>query len=636
MTLVYQDNFSQGTHDGTVVGPTGALELDVYRKLVLADTPVAYWRLGETSGTTANDISGNGRHGTYQGGVTLGQPGALVGDGDAAAWFDGVDDAVSVSNNTAFNFTATQDFSVECWLRGTWTQHGTLIEKWSGDGSYPFAVRVSDTGLVGCVRYDGTNNPGVSSPFALNDNQWHHLVFLKRLSNLLLYIDGQQVATTTDTTTGDTTNTSNLYFGKRGNNVVFYTGLLDEVAIYNYALSAEQVAAHYAAGVRSGLARQNSGTRVSPPIDLSSIRTAWTARADWQATTPAGTSLAVELSTDGGLTWTPLSNGGQSPRQRGGSALLRQTLSSQDWTVTPQLHDLSVTFEPVTLAVTLLHPGGELDLTAEGTRLLTALDGLGMAPVERIAERGPQQHGESDLGFRLRPRRVPLVLMAKGGTPTEWAEERERFLRALRPTNDPLQLRVELGGKLRQLDCYYAGELALTPEVGLAPRWQRVAVELLAPDPTWYEPVERLTTVAGGGGTGFAVPTPVPSSVGSSDLNVTVGIDNPGTWDALPVIEIDGPITSPKIENLTTNEKLDFSGVTIPSGQTYRIDCRYGQKSVTRVSDGANRIQDLTADSNLATFHLAAGVTNTFRVTGTGIQSNTAVRIRFTPRFVGV
>lgn len=291
----------------------------------------------------------------------------------------------------------------------------------------------------------------------------------------------------------------------------------------------------------------------------------------------------------------------------------------------------------MTWRLSVISANVEYNLSDGSTYVLTGLDGLGMAPTNRIAEAGPQQHGESDLGFRLRARRVSLVLMARGGDDAAWWTRREELLRIFRPSNSPVQLRITReDGAVRQLDCFYSGELALTPEAGLAPRWQRVAVELYAPDPTWYDPVERLTTVAGGGGSGFMVPTPVPSFVGASDLNVTVGVENPGSWDALPVIEIDGPITSPKVENLTTGEKLDFSGVTILSGTTYRIDCRYGQKSVTRVSDGENRIQDLTANSNLATFHLAAGVVNQVRVTGTSIQSNTAVRIRFVPRFVGV
>src|SRR2546422_11078822 len=55
-----------------------------YRASVLADHPVAYWRLDEETGTGLVDASGNGNDGTYAGAVSLGQPGALASDGDTA------------------------------------------------------------------------------------------------------------------------------------------------------------------------------------------------------------------------------------------------------------------------------------------------------------------------------------------------------------------------------------------------------------------------------------------------------------------------------------------------------------------------------------------------------------------------
>src|SRR5438874_13602683 len=56
-----------------------------YSAVVLADTPLGYWRLGESDASQpAKDASGNGYDGTYNGGVTVGQPGAINGDADTA------------------------------------------------------------------------------------------------------------------------------------------------------------------------------------------------------------------------------------------------------------------------------------------------------------------------------------------------------------------------------------------------------------------------------------------------------------------------------------------------------------------------------------------------------------------------
>lgn len=66
-----------------------SLSIDSYSEAVLDDNPIGYWRLGETSGSTAIDSSGNGLHGTYHGGVGLGEPGASQTNADFAVSFDG-------------------------------------------------------------------------------------------------------------------------------------------------------------------------------------------------------------------------------------------------------------------------------------------------------------------------------------------------------------------------------------------------------------------------------------------------------------------------------------------------------------------------------------------------------------------
>lgn len=69
--------------------PAEASSGSAYANTVLADSPIAYWRLGETSGTTASDATGHGWNGTINPPVTLGQPGAITGDTDPAMGFAG-------------------------------------------------------------------------------------------------------------------------------------------------------------------------------------------------------------------------------------------------------------------------------------------------------------------------------------------------------------------------------------------------------------------------------------------------------------------------------------------------------------------------------------------------------------------
>ncbi len=112
-----------------------------------------------------------------------------------------------------------------------------------------------------------------------------------------------------------------------------------------------------------------------------------------------------------------------------------------------------------------------------------------------------------------------------------------------------------------------------------------------------------------------------------------------GSFLSYPIVTITGPITDPVLTNVSTGEDLDFTGVTIAGGDTYTIDCRFGYKTVKNAA-GVNKIADLTAGSDLATFHLGAdpevsGGANAFTLRGTGTDANTTVTVTYNERFVG-
>jgi len=295
----------------------------------------------------------------------------------------------------------------------------------------------------------------------------------------------------------------------------------------------------------------------------------------------------------------------------------------------------------MTWQVSVVSRGTEYNLSDNQDYLLTGIDGIAAAPVARISERGPMQHGESDLGYRLQPRRIALALMVRGGDTAAWFARRETLLRIFRSSDSPVKLKIVNGDIVRQVDCHLSGTMEMAPEVGLSPRWQRVGIELLAPDPIWYDPV-GVTEIfeLGAGGQTMDIPLAIPWKVGASTISTTRRVNYAGTWDAWPVVIITGPITNCVITNETMGDRLDFTGTTIGAGVSYTIDCRYGYKTVTR-SDGANRVQDLTANSNLATFRVGAhpdvldGV-NIFRVRGSGCTAATQVVLQFHTRYVGV
>jgi hypothetical protein len=233
-----------------------------YMTTIVADNPAGYWRLGEASGPTAFDSSGNGHNGTYLGGVSLGQPGALFGDPNTSATFNGTTGIVDT------NFKPGDlSFTIEAWIKPTaavaqeWIIAGRggavqlAFNAWDGVSPPPHAT----PGFAGISFFDGTMFDVTLSKAALPLNQWMYLAgtWDDSSKNLKLYVNG-------------TLNNSRTFSGKTSMpndpmatfqigafnttlhggtfNSEYFSGGLDEVAYNAYALTAAQVQQHYLAG----------------------------------------------------------------------------------------------------------------------------------------------------------------------------------------------------------------------------------------------------------------------------------------------------------------------------------------------------------------------------------------------------
>lgn len=83
-----------------------------YASEVLADSPLLYWRLGETSGPTATDSSGNGRHGTYSGSPVMPRVGLAYGEANGSVYFnESTGDYASLASASWMNVS---DVTVTC------------------------------------------------------------------------------------------------------------------------------------------------------------------------------------------------------------------------------------------------------------------------------------------------------------------------------------------------------------------------------------------------------------------------------------------------------------------------------------------------------------------------------------------
>ncbi len=148
---------------------------DAYGKSVYNSSPDFFWRLGESSGTTAKDVSPNQADGLYSGGVSYGAAGAVTGTSDTAVTLNGGDGAVATSNSIS-NPTV---YSEELWFNTTTTQGGKLIgfgaSQTGLSGGYDRHVYMFNDGRLRFGVWTGQTNV-IDTDQAYNDGTWHHMV----------------------------------------------------------------------------------------------------------------------------------------------------------------------------------------------------------------------------------------------------------------------------------------------------------------------------------------------------------------------------------------------------------------------------------------------------------------------------
>ena len=224
----------------------------------MADSPRGYWRLGETSGTTAANETG-GQTGQYQNGVTLNVTGALTGDTNKAVRFDGTNDQISMGDPSTGSLDfGTGNFTFEAWVKGTAAEDRTIAGKASSSStSRLWNVGITDdAGHVGEVRaavYDGTNLRVGYGPAGVrvDNNAWHYVaVVFDRVGGITVYVDGSS-RFTAGGFTNSISNDGAFMLGESQNPNVpnGFRGDLDEAAVYVSALSATRIAAHRARGL---------------------------------------------------------------------------------------------------------------------------------------------------------------------------------------------------------------------------------------------------------------------------------------------------------------------------------------------------------------------------------------------------
>jgi hypothetical protein len=219
--------------------------------VILADNPIMYWRLGETSGTIAYDETANHRDATYIKSPFLGLGGAIANDPNTAAGFNGFTQYAGWIPTSSYSGA----FTVEAWVKEkkvhpieTFFDTRTKTAEFSFDFKFDTVAGKELHFDVG----DGTQWLSNSSvPFNFKAHVWYYLAAVVTNTGATFYVNGAAIGSDTYSGTPllfDAAHRVQIGTNSRYDDEWFH-GAIDEVAVYDYELSSDQIAAHYSAGI---------------------------------------------------------------------------------------------------------------------------------------------------------------------------------------------------------------------------------------------------------------------------------------------------------------------------------------------------------------------------------------------------
>ena len=237
------------------VGPGGAGSQGVggatsgYAQVVLADQPLGYWRLDERNGPTAASLVDTGPSGTYARGCIFGTAGAVDAGNNAAVQFDGFSCRIEFGNVFAFEGQAL--FSLEAWVKPGVPDSplGRICSKEDeGAGKHQGYALLLDGSTVSFDRWLDDALDSANAASSLTQGIFSHVVATYDGTRLSVYINGQ-LSSSEDTTKALVNVSAPFVVGASSLSAQFFEGVLDEIAVYDTALSDERVVAHYSAGL---------------------------------------------------------------------------------------------------------------------------------------------------------------------------------------------------------------------------------------------------------------------------------------------------------------------------------------------------------------------------------------------------
>jgi hypothetical protein len=217
------------------------------------EPPVAEWNFDEKTGSSAYDTSENSNTGTLGGGTAAYEPSwqsAGKCKRGACLNFDGDDDYINIGHNSTIE---PADVTIELWIKPTDWDHaavaGALLIKRSVESDGYFIFYEANT--YDTIHFDwGGNAYRWNTGYVPPINEWTHMVFTRDTSGRKLFINGVLENSTVDAGASVASGAALTIGGATTN--YSYNGAIDEIRIYNYARTQEQIAWDYNKGAPVG------------------------------------------------------------------------------------------------------------------------------------------------------------------------------------------------------------------------------------------------------------------------------------------------------------------------------------------------------------------------------------------------
>ncbi|MHC4544362.1 MAG: LamG-like jellyroll fold domain-containing protein, partial [Planctomycetota bacterium] len=198
--------------------------------------PISYWKLDEAGGTTAYDSAG-GNHGTLINGPTW-----TTGQINGALNFDGVNDYVDVGNDNSL--MTTGDLTISAWIKAHKNRACIYSHTWAG-WRLGFGIGNNDyDGRLGF--YTSSYGHWIEAGNSLADDTWYHVAVTLERNMVRLYTDGFEIGYRIGAPASGLTGNANIGIY---NYTWHFGGIIDEVAIYDRALSVDEIQQHYQNGL---------------------------------------------------------------------------------------------------------------------------------------------------------------------------------------------------------------------------------------------------------------------------------------------------------------------------------------------------------------------------------------------------